>query len=61
MSNAESLTAEDLRGRLYHSLREKGLVDALKVYFCLYFAFSCRFYNISGYCMWAKLSKEMVI
>ena len=31
MADAESLTAEDLRGRLYHSMREKGLVDALKV------------------------------
>ena len=31
MDHPDALTAEDLRGRLYHSLREKGLVDALKV------------------------------
>ncbi len=32
MSDAESLTAEDLKNKLYNSLREKGLVDALKVW-----------------------------
>ena len=31
MSEADSLSAEDLRNKLYHSLREKGLVDSLKV------------------------------
>ena len=30
-SDSETLSAEQLRNRLYHSLRDKGLVDALKV------------------------------
>ena len=37
MSDSELLSADDLRDRLYHSLREKGLVDALKVQIRLIF------------------------
>ena len=31
MSTSDMLTADDLRDRLYHSFKEKGLVDSLKV------------------------------
>ena len=31
MAQAESLSVEELRGRLYQTLREKGLVDSLTV------------------------------
>ena len=31
MADTETLSAEDLRNRLYHTLKEKGLVDTLKV------------------------------
>ena len=31
MADGELMSAEDLRSRLYNSLKEKGLLDALKV------------------------------
>ena len=36
MADPDALTAEDLKNRLYHSLKDKGYVDSLKVlYTCL--------------------------
>ena len=58
----ELLTAEDLRSKLYHSLREKGLVDALKVgltnnsYCCynqFYFSFSCKVLKLTRFVCFA--------
>ena len=31
MTDIETLTSAELKARLYHSLKEKGLVDQLKV------------------------------
>lgn len=32
-SKEEYLTAEELRARLYHGLKDKGVVDVLKVFY----------------------------
>lgn len=34
MTDIETLTSAELKARLYHSLKEKGLVDQLKVRLC---------------------------